>query len=60
MNLLAEQVFVRPDLALGPLLPLALMGLLMVAAMLLELKPSQGIHLANVRRRPPRSLRGAR
>ncbi len=42
MNLLAEQVFVRPDLALGPLLPLALMGLLMVAAMLLELKPSQG------------------
>ncbi len=40
MNLLAELVFVRPDLSLSALLPLAVMGLLMVGALLLELKPS--------------------
>ena len=41
MNLLAELVFVRPDLSFGALLPVALLGLLMVATLLLELKPSE-------------------
>lgn len=40
MNLLAEVVFARPDLSLAVIWPLALMGLLMVGALLLDLKPS--------------------
>ncbi len=41
MNLLAELVFVRPDLSFGALLPVALLGVLMVATLLLELKPAE-------------------